>query len=58
MQITKCDICKKEIKDYSEEINVSPLGRILGFVFCSNCGKPVIKFLRKNNLIEKKATRK
>jgi len=47
MQVTKCDICKKQIKDYTEEISVSPLGRMSGFVFCPECGKPVMKFLEK-----------
>lgn len=53
MQVTKCDICKKQIKDYTEEISVSPLGRMSGFVFCPECGKPVMKFLEKNRLGEK-----
>jgi DNA-directed RNA polymerase subunit RPC12/RpoP len=53
MNITKCDICKKEIKAYAEEISVSPLGKLSTFSFCADCGKPVMKFLEKNRLGEK-----
>jgi hypothetical protein len=53
MQVTKCDICRKEIKSYKEEVGVVSPGRLSGFAFCLSCGKPVVKFLEKYHLIEK-----
>jgi hypothetical protein len=51
MDIKKCDLCKKEIKN-REYISV-------GFdicewaEFCQNCALPVFKFLRKNKFVDK-----
>ena len=53
MFITKCDICKKEIKKEQDKITVGTKGHWAGFEFCSNCGKPVEKFLLQKKLIEK-----
>lgn len=53
MQVTKCDICKKEIKSYKEGVRVSPPVGFLNFEICLNCGKPIIKFLQKHHLGEK-----
>jgi DNA-directed RNA polymerase subunit RPC12/RpoP len=53
MLVTKCDICKKEIKSYKEEIGVRPPTGFVNYVFCLKCGKPVVKFLEKNHLGEK-----
>ena len=53
MQVTKCDICKKEIKGYKNEIGVRPPTGFVNFVFCLKCGKPLLKFLEKHNLGEK-----
>ena len=53
MRVTKCDICKKQIKDYSKEVDVSPPGKLSSLTFCLNCGKPIIKFLEKHRLWEK-----
>ncbi|MBI2068866.1 MAG: hypothetical protein HYT67_02065 [Candidatus Yanofskybacteria bacterium] len=45
MLITKCDICKKEIK---EKIVFASIGRYFAHQsFCSKCGKPVVDFLKK-----------
>ncbi len=53
MHVTKCDICKKQIKDYNKEVNVAPPGKLSSLTFCLNCGKPVIRFLNSHHLIEK-----
>ena len=51
MDIKKCDFCNKEIKDHKNYITVR-------FAFkwtelCENCGEPVLKFLKKNKIIDK-----
>ncbi len=53
MRITKCDICKKVLSKSSGEINIS-VGGLLGgyFDICSDCAKPVLKFLESKKLIE------
>lgn len=51
MNITKCDICKKAIKDYGETMSVR-----FGFdhnEFCKKCGLPVLKFLKKHKIIKR-----
>jgi hypothetical protein len=53
MQVTKCDICKKQIKGYKDEVCVRPPTGFVNFAFCLNCGKPLIKFLEKHHLGEK-----
>jgi len=54
MNITKCDICKKVIKD-GEKLRVSPEGgSFLGFEICSKCGEPVTRFLKSKKLIKDK----
>jgi hypothetical protein len=50
--ITKCDLCKKQIKNDKERITAGK-GYWPGSTLCLACGKPVIKFLEKNKLIEK-----
>jgi hypothetical protein len=52
MFVTKCDICRKQIKNYNQEIRVVTPGKLLGLAFCLNCGKPVTKFLEKYRLVE------
>ncbi len=46
MLITKCDICKKEIKK-SEQIVLAGTGSSFATnSFCLHCGKPVLDFLK------------
>jgi len=53
MLITKCDICKKEIKE-SKQIVLAGTGSFMtANSFCLRCGKPVLNFL-KNKLHSKK----
>ena len=51
MMVTKCNICKKMIKD-------KPIIAGIGFFnkveLCGKCGSPVMEFLKSNNLIEVK----
>jgi len=49
MLVTKCDICKKEIK--KEAVFVSVGGSLLSNnqSFCLKCGQPVVNFLGKVN---------
>jgi len=54
MNITKCDICKKVIKD-RKGLRVSPEGgSFLGFEICVKCGAPVTRFLKNKKLIKDK----
>lgn len=53
MFITKCDICKKEIKDTKNKITAGAGNLLIGFSFCENCGQPVLRFLVKHGLAEK-----
>ncbi|OGZ70406.1 MAG: hypothetical protein A3F47_00850 [Candidatus Staskawiczbacteria bacterium RIFCSPHIGHO2_12_FULL_38_11] len=50
MFITKCDICKKEVKDHAVKAG---LGYLASAELCQNCGLPVLKFLEKNKFIRK-----
>jgi len=51
MNIKKCDLCKKEIKE--------PIVAGTGFFsgvhveLCDDCGSPILKFLRKHKIIDK-----
>ena len=51
MHVTKCDICKKEIKGKTifagVEVFIRPHTEL-----CEYCGKPILVFLRKNKLIK------
>ena len=51
MTISKCDVCKKEMKNRDAVVTAG-----VGwhrFDICASCGKAVRGFLEKNNLIEK-----
>ena len=50
MDIKKCDFCKKEIKDKPV---VARFGYLSSAELCIKCGEPVLKFLRKNKIINK-----
>lgn len=54
MQVTKCDICKKEIKKETEHVSVSCEGYLLykHFELCGNCSKPFSKLLKSKKLIK------
>lgn len=46
MTVTKCDFCKKNIK---EKVVMAGLG-YKHFELCHSCGVPILDFLKKNNL--------
>jgi len=53
MTVTKCDICKKEIKRGEIDFPIATEGSSLGYrsyTVCANCGKPLAAFLKKRNL--------
>lgn len=43
MNITKCDVCKKESEEYLF-VGTAPFH---GMEFCYDCGKPALRLLRK-----------
>jgi hypothetical protein len=48
MLVTKCDFCKKNIKD-------NPIIAGVGFhriELCEKCGKPVLSFLKRSKVIK------
>lgn len=52
MNITKCDICKKNV---AREDIIRAQGKDAGFSFfefCEKCGKPITKFLISKKLID------
>jgi len=49
MTMTKCDICKKAIKDDSITVSRGFGSRV---ELCQKCGIPVIKFLKRKKLIK------
>jgi hypothetical protein len=53
MQITKCDICKKQVIPHEDVLlRISILGeRFNSFEICSECGKSITKFLKSKKLI-------
>jgi hypothetical protein len=55
MLVTKCDNCKKEIKDRNKEAVIVGLGWP-EFSLCRNCGKPIIAFLQKRKLLQPETT--
>lgn len=48
MLVTKCDFCKKIVKDNAMIAGVG-FHRV---ELCEKCGKPVLNFLKKNKIIE------
>lgn len=53
--ITKCDLCKKEIKKDPITAGVAFFPR---FQFCDKCGAPIFSFLKKKKLIEEDKIKK
>lgn len=53
MNIRKCDICKKTIKE-KKYLRIDQAGNYYFDLIelCLNCAKPVIKFLKSKNLIK------
>jgi hypothetical protein len=55
MQITKCDICKKQIKRGETLVHIAVREKSFdSFEICAKCGKAAIKMLRDKKLIENK----
>ena len=56
MFVTKCDICKKEIKDRDTSVSVGVGFPLPNRAFCGPCSKPIAAFLKRHGLIEAKET--
>jgi len=52
MRITKCDICEKTINPKTGSIYLSCDNIFAGFEICSNCGKPITKYLKSKKLVK------
>jgi len=51
MHITKCDICKKQLKDRNDSVRAG-IGLFREKDLCPDCGKPILNFLKKHKLIK------
>ncbi len=51
MVITKCDICHKTI-NYENRVIAGAEYGFKTHEFCLDCGKPVLKFLKKNGFLK------
>ncbi len=49
MRVTKCDLCKKEIKE--RPVNVR-FGGYENAEFCEECCSPILEFLKKHKFIK------
>jgi len=49
MRITKCDLCKKNIKG---EAITAGIGFFPKAELCEKCGSSILKFLKKNKFLE------
>lgn len=51
MNISKCDVCKKEV----EKPVIGAIGYFVGpkIELCNECGEPILELLRKHKIIAK-----
>lgn len=49
MRVTKCDLCKREIKD---KVIHADVGYLNSAELCGECGLPILKFLKKNKFLK------
>ena len=54
MTIHKCDICGKKIENENSAVGIGNRGFFAKFILCNGCGKPIVDFMMKNKLINKK----
>lgn len=52
MDIKKCDMCKKEIKEIDDCVYVR-FTLWNSAEFCSRCALPIMRFLQKNKFLDK-----
>jgi hypothetical protein len=60
MTITKCDICKKMIREDQLQFSLTVIGGHPVFVYsaiCVDCGEPLMPFVKKHHLDEDKRSR-
>jgi hypothetical protein len=53
MLIHKCELCKKEIGREEPFVTLGYKSSIGHLSLCSACGRPVLNFLKRHELIEK-----
>jgi len=54
MNITKCDLCSKEIANKDTLVHAG-VGNVLRFFeFCPQCGKPIEEFLKSKGFLDEK----
>lgn len=52
MQVNKCDICGKIIKDNKMSVGIkTPKVFYISFDLCGKCGDPITEFLKKKKLL-------
>ena len=52
MEVTKCDLCKKIIKEHPIRASFVSYPDINRADLCVECGKPIIEFFKKNKLVK------
>jgi len=58
MEITKCDLCKKIIREHPIRASFVDNPNINRAELCVECGKPIVEFFEKNKLSKKHGDQK
>ena len=53
MDIKKCDICKKIIREHPISASFVTYPNVNRADLCAECGKPIVEFFDKNKLLKK-----
>ncbi len=53
MTITKCDVCKKQIRKHERTISATTTNPWGSVDLCETCGRQILDFLKKHNLAPK-----
>lgn len=51
MTITKCDVCTKEIEKGNGSVCVGEGTLLPRYIFCKECGAPLVSFLKEKGLV-------
>ncbi|MEK7658817.1 MAG: hypothetical protein AAB352_03045 [Patescibacteria group bacterium] len=52
MELTKCDLCKKIIKEHPIRASFVDYPNINRADLCIECGKPIVDFFKENKLLK------
>lgn len=58
MEVTKCDLCKKVIKEHPIRASFVSYPDINRADLCAECGKPIVEFFKKNKLVKTSKNKK